>query len=166
MTQDTPTPSPPSGHAQQAKAAPLEPERLEPVAALLAMVFPGAGHIFLGEAKRGVLLMIGVLGLFFGGVFIGGIDVIDSKEDRIWFVGQAFIGPLTFAADYYHQNKIKVSGRSGPRSALPDENPRNEKSLGKMNEIGTLYVTIGGMLNLIIILDAGFHRRWPEGKRR
>jgi hypothetical protein len=37
--------------------------------------------------------------------------------------------------------------------------PPNSKSLAKMNEIGTLYSTIGGMLNLIAILDAAFHRR-------
>lgn len=36
--------------------------------------------------------------------------------------------------------------------------PPNMKSVGRMNELGTLFITIAGMLNLIVILDAFFHR--------
>jgi hypothetical protein len=35
-----------------------------------------------------------------------------------------------------------------------------------MNEIGTLYSTIAGMLNLIAIIDAGFPSRRAEHGRR
>jgi hypothetical protein len=33
------------------------------------------------------------------------------------------------------------------------------RSLGRMNELGTLFTTIAGMLNLIVIIDAAFHTR-------
>lgn len=72
------------------------------------MILPGLGHVVRGEPKRAICAAIGVLGMFFGGILIGGIDVIDSKEDKWWFYGQAFVGPLAFGADWYHQNQLKA----------------------------------------------------------
>lgn len=142
-------------------------ETLQPVAGALAVLFPGLGHVSLGEARRGVLIMVGVLGLFFGGLLIGGIDVVDRKEDFWWFVGQAGVGPVAFAVDWAHQSRFKVEdNRGGRRSALPDENPPNTKSLGHVNEIGALYAAVAGMLNLICVIDAVWHtprRRAREG---
>lgn len=153
------------------------PERLEPVAAVLAIVLPGLGHWYLGEPKRAALIAAGVLGLFFGGMLIGGIDAIDRREDPIWFAGQALVGPLAFGVDYMHQTRFKVIDpeTGARRTAHPDETrdpasgraveagpgqgPPNIKSLGRMNELGTLFATIAGMLNLIVILDAAYHAR-------
>jgi hypothetical protein len=146
-----------------------------PTALLAAVVVPGAGHFIAGERSRGALIATGVLGLFFGGMFIGGIDVIDSKEDRVWFFGQALVGPIAFGVDWAHQNKFKVIDpvTKQLRSANPDEGrdangmavkggtPPNEKSLNKVNDLGTLFSTIAGMLNLVVILDAG----WPSRRR-
>ena len=145
-----------------------------PASLLAAVVLPGAGHFIGGERSRGVLIAAGVLGLFFGGMFIGGIDVIDSKEDRVWFIGQALVGPVAFGVDWAHQNKFKVTDSNGKlRSAYPNEGrgpdgkavaggtPPNQKSLNKVNDLGTLFSTIAGMLNLIVILDAG----WPSRRR-
>jgi hypothetical protein len=157
----------------------IHPEAsIEPVAGLLAVLLPGLGHFSLGEPKRAVLLAVGILGLFFGGMLIGGIDVIDSREDTIWFVGQAMVGPLAFGVDYYHQNHLKIaettklsSGKVVPvRSAKPGEGrgpngksvpgtPPSSKSLGRMNELGTLFATIAGMLNPNAIIDAFFPAR-------
>ncbi len=171
-------------------------------AAVLAFLFPGAGQMFRGQLYRGAMASVGVLGLFLSGLLIGGIDVIDSKEDPIWFFGQAIVGPGAFAVDALHQSQFKawakvpsITGRptwdtrSGypvetrtwiePVPGAPDQpgknkdilrrghwewrtptdasataGPPNKKSIAKMNELGTLFVTIAGMLNFIIILDA------------
>ncbi len=142
-------------------------ETLQPVAAIGAVALPGLGHILLGEAKRGVLIMVGILGLFFGGMFIGGIDVIDRREDFWWFVGQAGVGPIAFGVDWAHQNIVKVEDASAPggrRSAWPEENPKARKSLGRLNELGALFATLAGLLNVIAIIDASWHtprRRGP-----
>lgn len=177
-----------------------------PIALVAAIALPGAGHMVRGEAWRGVYACIGVLGLFFGGILIGGIDVIDSREDRAWFYGQAFVGPIAFGVDYLHQQHFKVHERqnsSRVRSADPNEargpdggvslitpdpatgvptttyvrtlpngksetvvvspaRPPNIKSLSKVNELGTLFATIAGMLNVIVIVDGGF----PTIRRR
>ena len=136
---------------------------------IAAALFPGLGHVLQGERKRGLYAGVGILGLFLGGLFIGGIDVIDSKEDRLWFFGQAMVGPLAFGVDYAHQRFFKgfdgTERRSGyPGEALVDGHwveqpgavPPNRTSVGKMNELGTLYVCIAGMLNFIVVLDAMF----------
>jgi TM2 domain-containing membrane protein YozV len=152
-----------------------EPERFDAVAGLLALAFPGAGHLYLGQRRRAGYIALGVLGLFLGGLLIGGIDAIDRREDPVWFYGQVLVGPLTVGVDLLHQNVLKVSDGSGlpPRSATPEERAgpgvHASKSIGRMNELGTLYVTIAGMLNLIAVLDAFAHRRgggWPSEHAR
>lgn len=179
-----PTSPPPSGSPAPRRSPERGPERFEPIAGLLAVLFPGAGHFFLGERKRAGLIAGGILGLFAGGVLTGGIDVIDRKEDPIWFAGQALVGPIAFAVDYWHQAFCKIRDaervvngrvRFEVRTGQPDEardpvsgrsagtgpglRPPNSKSLGRMNELGTLFATIAGMLNLIAIIDAFHHAR-------
>jgi len=175
MPSNTPTP-------------PTEPDVDFHIAALLAAaVLPGLGHVVRGERVRGVLAFAGVMLLFLTGLVAGGIDVVDRREDKFWFIGQACVGPLAFGIDWYHQNHLKVvdpnpkglviKGRTPLRSAYPNEGrdrttglpvgggtPPNIKSIGKINEIGMLACTLAGMLNVIVIIDAGFPtRRKPRG---
>jgi hypothetical protein len=153
---------------------PKEPPQFNPLAGLAAFAFPGLGHFLFGDRRRGIFAATGVLGLFFGGILIGGIDVIDRQEAKFWFIGQALVGPMAFGIDHIHQTQFKVIERDtggviqrraalpsegrdaggAPRPLQPGEKPPNIRSLAKVNEIGTLFSTIGGMLNLIIILDA------------
>jgi len=178
------------------------------VAGLIALAFPGAGHFFvLGERQRGFFAAVGVLGLFFGGLLVGGISVVDREEDKYWFLGQALIGPIAFGVNTIHQNSYKayevppeiiefqkvdakVANSFVRRSLHPDEElkdvemtilqptgaevttrmpvavpagpgggPPAYQSIGRMNELGMLSSTLGGMLNFIIILDALFPTR-------
>ncbi|MCZ6834355.1 MAG: hypothetical protein O7G85_01140 [Planctomycetota bacterium] len=116
-----------------------------PMAAILAWLWPGLGHISLGERKRGFLIMGGVLVLVIGGLLIGGFDAVDRKDDRLWFYAQALCGPIAFGADYINQNHLK---------SKPEPDQLKTRGLGKVNEIGTLYIALGGLMNLIVILDA------------
>lgn len=163
--------------AAPAAPAPAPEETFQPVALVLAALFPGAGHIYLGEVKRGVLIAAGVLGLFVGGLLIGGIGVVDRRDNFIWFMGQALVGPIAFGVDTAHQSMFKVVDGGGRlRPAGPDEGrgdqgqvvyggtPPYIRSLGRVNELGTLFATIAGMMNLICIIDAAFYA--PRGRRR
>src|SRR5690554_6795089 len=97
-------------------------EQFEPFAALLAYLVPGLGHLALGQKARAAWIFVGVMGLFFGGLFIGGIDSVDRKEDFWWFVGQAGAGPVAFAVDRVHQSWFKVADPNTPgglRTPLP-----------------------------------------------
>jgi TM2 domain-containing membrane protein YozV len=184
-------------------APPHGPQSIQPIAAVLAFLFPGAGHFYLGHHRRAYLIALGILGLFFGGMLIGGVDVVDRKEDFVWFLGEALVGPVAFGVDAYHQNMLKAYDPDSPmqsvpvakRSAHPDEartterrdvfdkvtkkttsvdypvfrpakpgeRPPNSKSIGRVNELGTLFCTIAGMLNLICIIDALFRQRGAPG---
>jgi hypothetical protein len=177
------TPATHPAPAQDAAPNPhAHPAPFQPVALVAACLLPGAGHALLGDRRRGILIGAGVLGLFFGGLLIGGIDAVDRREDFVWFVGEALVGPIAFAVDYYHQNHLKVRDRPGGpvRSAYPNEvrdprglaaqvletdprKPPSVKSIGRVNELGTLFCTIAGMMNLIVIIDAAFRHRAPGG---
>ena len=124
-------------------------------AGLLAVVLPGLGHAALGKTRRGVLIAVGVLGLFFGGVLIGGVDVVDSREDRWWFIGQSLVGPTAFAVNWANHS---LSGSDpGPTAGpgwMSSSPPSRMKSIAHSNEMGMLFATIAGMLNLIAVVDA------------
>lgn len=123
----------------------LHPQYLAP---FLAFLLPGLGHVSLGRVRRGVYVAIGVLGLFFGGLFVAGIGAVDSSlwyvnkinaltgkkpvfqrvdGDPVWFLGQMFVGPIAFGTDLIHQFRFKVNEQSYLRTALPNEirNPLN-----------------------------------------
>ncbi len=141
------------------------------MAAILAWLWPGLGHISHGELRRGLLIMFGVLFLFLGGVLIGGIDSVDRKDDRLWFLAQVLCGPIALVVDFTNQSKLKglpddwvdryERGDAAVRTQL------TRKSLGHVNEMGTLFSALAGLMNLVAILDALHppHRR-DEMRRR
>lgn len=171
---------------------PTTPVRFAPAAGLAAILLPGLGHVVLGEVRRGVWAGVGVLGLVLAGLLVGGVDAVDRREDPIWFVGQALVGPVAFGINHLHQSRFKAydpvllsrDPARALRSALPGEaratsdqglpvwraaepgDPRPAtKGVGRANELGMLLVTLAGMLNLIVIIDAAFPggRALPEG---
>ncbi len=103
--------------------------------------------------------MVGVMFLFTGGVAVGGVDCIDRVEDRLWFVGQACCGPITFGVDAINTALLK-SGSAAPLIPLPpsvlNPNPHASafKGLAHANEFGTFFVFLAGLMNLCVILDA------------
>ncbi len=131
-------------------------------AAVLGLIVPGLGQISLGHAKRGLLAMAGVLGLFMGGLLVGGIDCVDRREDRLWFYLQACAGPVAFAADWANEAYVR-SGAAGELVATPpattiDRGPEPKvstlKGITYANELGTLYCALAGLLNVVVVLDA------------
>ena len=124
--------------------------RFTPFAALLAWIWPGLGHLRLGQRRRGMLIMFGVLFLFLGGVLIGGVDVVDRRHDPLWFMAQALCGPIAFGADLANRRLL-----SDPQVRL------QRKSLSHINEFGTLFAALAGLMYLVVILDA-LHRPAPR----
>jgi len=127
--------------------------------AAMAWVWPGAGHIVLGHKRRGRLIMLGVLFTFLAGLFIGGVDCVDHKEDRLWFLAQAVCGPVAFAADFTNQGVLKTK---------PDAERFTNGSiaLGRVNEMGTLFCALAGLMNLVVILDALTLEPYVPNRRR
>lgn len=146
------------------------PNRFNPLAAFFGWIVPGLGHFTIGERARGVLVLAGVVFLWICGIFIGGIDSVDRKEDRLWFFAQAGAGPIAFAVDGLNNSLLKT-GRFGELIDAP--NPRRDnskntqvstlKSVAHMNEYGTLFTALAGLMNIVALLDAGSR---PRHKRR
>ena len=147
------------------------PGQFTPTAALLAWVWPGLGHISLGERKRGVLIMIGVLFLFMSGVLIGGIDSVDRRDDRLWFLAQALCGPIALVVDYANLALLEPLPRDVNERYLQGDKKTlrrlEQTGLSRVNEMGTLFSALAGLMNLVVILDA-LHapgRRTPQRPR-
>lgn len=139
-------------------------EQIQPVAGILAAFLPGLGHFWMGEKRRAILIFMGVMGMFWGGIAIGGIDVIDRKEDFWWFVGQAGVGPTAFVVDRFRESRLTHNDPppNADQSWFETHNPGRTKSLGHPNEIGSLWATLAGMLNAICVIDALIHARRNE----
>lgn len=128
------------------------PSQINPGAAILAWLWPGLGHIIGRKRKRGFLIMFGVLFLVIVGLLVGGLDCVDRKEDSLWFIAQAGCGPIVFAADLANQQVIKK---------LPEDKRLLTVSPTHPNEIGTLFIAMAGLMNIVVMLDAlaGFPQR-------
>lgn len=103
--------------------------------------------------------MAGVLLLIVLGVLVGGLDCVDRREDRLWFLAQALNGPIAFVLDYLNQSVVK---------SRPPEEQVWTTGISHVNEIGTLYIALAGLMNLAVILDAlqFTPRQPPRPKRR
>ena len=137
---------------------------------ILNWVFPGLGHIALGYRRRGMLAMVAILGMFAGGLLIGGLDAVDSVEDGPWYIAQSGNGPIAFAADLANQQLLK-KGKVG--ELLPAPSPTDPsgrpapgqhyvstfKGIGAANEFGTLFIALGGMMNFILVMDISRRER-------
>jgi len=131
----------------------------------LTWVLPGLGHFLLGYRTRGIVLAVSILGLWAGGLLVGGIGVIDNRPpDRdanaprgvnLWYAGQVLVGP-SIVVNYARGS---ILARQNP---MPDDDPALEPSFGRVYEQGVLYTALAGLLNLLAMLDASF--RQPGGE--
>lgn len=102
----------------------------------------------LGQKGRAGLLMGMIGGVYLAGLLIGGVTVVDQQGQRLAYAGQAMLAP-TLAVDAWRS-----------RHAGPDLEPRDGvvPAVGRPLELGVLYTSLAGMLNLLAILDVA-HRR-------
>ena len=115
--------------------------------------------------------MGGVLFLYLCGLLIGGLDAVDRKHDGIWFYAQALNGPIAFATDFARGRLSSINGRDiqdiswkrtpalGERWLAQDQEVMavvRRQGLSHVNEVGTLFIALGGLMNLVLILEAGF----------
>ena len=130
-----------------------------PLVALASWVVPGSGYLLIGERSRGLTVGLTVIALFILGILIGGIRVVeaprdltrplDAVMDRPWFVGQVLAGPIGL-----------ITARIGAAHATGSDPWTVSHS--RINEIGTLYTAVAGMLNLLAIIDSA-HRATRGG---
>src|SRR6476660_8063405 len=129
------------------------------IAALLAWLIPGAGHLYQRRTGKGLLFMICILSTYFFGLALGEGKVVYAswnQVDRRWQY------PLQLGAGLPALPAIVQSMRRGepmlggfmapPKS--PEELSDWHKTLNMRFELGTLYTMIAGLLNILAIWDA------------
>jgi len=102
---------------------------------LLAWLVPGAGHYLLNEHRRAAVICVAIVLTFLTGLYVGSIGVIDPVGAKPWYVAQIMNSPV-----------VILLGRISATGHFP--------VYGRPNEIGQIYTSIAGLLNLLCIVNA------------
>lgn len=105
------------------------------VVGLLAWAVPGGGHFLLNEKKRSMVIFASVVLMFLVGLYVGSVGVIDPVNAKHWYAAQLMNSPAVFFL-----GQISTSGH------FP--------VYGRAGEIGQIYTSIAGLLNLLCIVNA------------
>jgi hypothetical protein len=162
-----------------------------PLVALLGWLAPGAGYWIIGERARALIIFVSILTIYLIGLLVGGVRVIevpgyDTKDgtqlrvfggrrvsprdreyaharwimldrphseiaNKPWFAAQVLAGPVSLASAY-------LSNHFAQQNAAKGHAP--------LDNIGTLYAAVAGMLNLFVIIDSTFRASQPPVTRK
>ncbi len=117
-----------------------EPLEFQAVPGLLSFAVPGVGYFLHGERERGALVFAGVMALFLGGMLIGGMEVVTNQQDTLWTIFHIGIWPLGWLT--------RIISHMGLATT---------PSVGRVNEIGSLFVAMASFLNAIAAVDCLWH---------
>ncbi|MHC4432669.1 MAG: DUF6677 family protein [Planctomycetota bacterium] len=105
------------------------------IVGLLGWAVPGGGHFMLGKKTHAAVIFVTIILTLCIGLYIGSIGVINPVGAKPWYVAQvmntpavAALGQITKGGDY--------------------------PVYGRPNEIGQIYTSIAGLLNLLCIVNA------------
>lgn len=117
---------------------------------LLGWAVPGGGHFLLKENRRAAIICITITATFLIGLYIGSVGVIDPVGAKPWYIAQIMNTPAVAAL--------------GHLTSVGDGN--NYPVYGRPNEIGQIYTSIAGLLNLLCIVNAVYlaHVRNAESR--
>ncbi len=135
-------------------------------AAFLAWLFPGLGHFYQGRIGKGWLYAVCILILYYLGFAMGEGKIVywrwvnplnNPERFCLHYIGQFFVGlPALPALIQGTLSYFDMSPILGGFMAEPPQNVINglHPRLGKLVEIGTIYTTVAGLLNILAIYDA------------
>ncbi|MFA5554244.1 MAG: DUF6677 family protein [Phycisphaerae bacterium] len=105
------------------------------IIAAIGWLVPGGGYWLLGEYKRSIIVFCTIILTFCIGIYVGSIGVIDPVQAKPWFAAQMLNSPL-----------VAILGETTKSGEY--------LSYGRPNEIGQLYTSISGLLNLLCIINS------------
>ena len=110
---------------------------------LVGWIIPGGGYFVLKENKRGIIVFLTLVLTFGIGLYIGSIGVVDPVGSKPWYIAQIMNSPFVALIGY------ATAGGTYP-------------VYGKPNEIGQIYTSISGLLNVLCIVNAIYiaHFHW------
>lgn len=105
------------------------------IVGLFAWLVPGAGHLMLGKKRHAAVIFVTVTLTLCTGLYIGSVGVVNPVGAKPWYVAQVMNTPAVAAL-----GQITRSGKYPVH--------------GRPNEIGQIYTSIAGLLNLLCIVNA------------
>ena len=158
---------------------PLEIDLKQPwLAALLAWLVPGLGHLYQGRVGKGVLFFVCVFGTFLFGFLIGDKKVVyaSSPRDEPWrwqYYCQLGVGLPALPALVQRgradmpphpvlgtlmqppsKQAQRITDASDNEAFQPNELAAWTVTTHPRYELGTVYTVIAGLLNILVICDA------------
>ena len=149
------------------------------LAAFLAWLVPGLGHLYQGRTGKGLLFFVCVVGTFLYGLYIGDGRVVyasvPSPLTRWQYFCQVGVGlpalpalvqrdrikhekpPLIhdkFMRPPRMQGDFRSKDHAGNEVIHPDELAKWHHDLADRFEMGTVFTVIAGLLNVLVIYDA------------
>ena len=106
--------------------------------ALAGWLVPGAGYYLQKDKLRAVIIGITIIATFATGIYVGSIYVINPTDAKLWYIAQMMTSPAVALIG----NKTTVN---------------HQQIYGKPNEIGQIYTSIAGLLNLLCIVNCVHH---------
>ena len=115
---------------------------------LAGWLVPGAGHLILKEKARAAIIFTAILLTFAIGLYLGSIAVVNPATGKLAYTAQIMNSPM-----------VAMIGRITKHGQYT--------VFGKPNEIGQIYTSIAGLLNLLCIVNAVYlahlKQRQPSG---
>lgn len=105
------------------------------IVGLLGWIVPGGGHVMLGKRKHAAVIFVTIALTLGTGLYIGSIGVINPVGAKPWYVAQVMNTPA-----------VAALGQMTRGGGYP--------VYGRPSEIGQIYTSIAGLLNLLCIVNA------------
>ncbi|MFI4911411.1 MAG: DUF6677 family protein [Sedimentisphaeraceae bacterium JB056] len=103
--------------------------------AILGWVIPGGGYAVLKDYKRAAIIFVVLTLMFLTGLYVGSYTVIDTINAKAWYYAQIMFSPA-----------VEIIARHSAKSGI--------HTYGRPSDIGQLYTSLAGMLNLVCIFKA------------
>jgi len=113
------------------------------VVGLFGWLVPGGGHLIIGKNKHAIIIFVTIVLTFGIGLYIGSVGVINYVNAKPWFLAQLMNSPAVIA--------LAQISKTGGYSVY-----------ARPSEIGQIYTSVAGLLNLLCIVNAVY---WAHLRR-
>jgi hypothetical protein len=104
---------------------------------LASWLVPGAGYLLLEHTRRAIIVFLAIFFTFCIGLYVGSVGVVDPIGAKLWYVFQIMTSPL-----------VAILGHISAGGGYP--------VFGRPCEIGQIYTSVAGMLNLLCMVNATY----------
>ncbi len=120
------------------------------VALVAGWIVPGLGHWIIGRKRHAKIFALGIHGLFFMGLLLGGLPALDRPRQRMWDYAQ------------YMAGWPAVVGGMAKARYYPPKSHHPPGFAPLIQEVATAYCGLAGMLNLLLLVDLFMRISTPE----